>query len=141
MFLVIKKYVFIYVYMYDVYVCMSVRPSVRLSVCHVCMYLIIYLFIYTYTYMNIHVCVCIFIYIHVCFLTYDWYLYVNPSSVTYLLLKDRFCLGLLCREQLLQERQSLMAKAPERRASKAVGDESNSGIGFYNKHRYHEYRV
>ena len=91
--------------------------------------------------MNIHVCVYIFIYIHVCFLTYDWYLYVNPRRVTYLLLKDRFCLGLLCREQLLQERQSLMAKAPERRASKAVGDESNSGTGFYNKHRYHEYRV
>jgi len=29
-------------------------------------------------------------------------------------------LGLLCREQLLQERQSLVAKAPERRASKAT---------------------
>ena len=133
-------YVYVYVYMS---VCPSVRPSVCLSVCHVCMYLFNYLSIYTYTYIYEYtrVCVYIFIYIHVCFLTYDWYLYVNPRRVTYLLLKDRFCLGLLCREQLLQERQSLMAKAPERRASKAVGDESNSGIGFYNKHRYHEYRV
>ena len=122
-------------------VCMSVRPSICLSVMYVCIYLIIYLYILILIYMNIHVCVYIFIYIHVCFLTYDWYLYVNPRRVTYLLLKDCFCLGLLCREQLLQERQSLMAKAPERRASKAVGDESNSGIGFYNKHRYHEYRV
>ena len=132
----------VYVCMYVcVCVCPSVRPSVCLSVMYVCIYLIIYLYILILIYMNIHVCVYIFIYIHVCFLTYDWYLYANPSSVTYLLLKDRFCLGLLCREQLLQERQGLMAKAPERRASKAVGDESNSGIGFYNKHRYHEYRV
>ena len=73
----------VYVCMYVcvcVCVCPSVCPSVCLSVMYVCIYLIIYLYILILIYMNIHVCVYIFIYIHVCFLTYDWYLYANPST-------------------------------------------------------------